>query len=112
VIRGDTPLRSIHYLGSDLIEEVELEHRARSLVERAVQALPPARGYFGVDILLADDASGASDRIVEINPRLTSSYAVVRKVCSSSLALGMLEPWRTLGIRRSQRYNAESARDD
>jgi predicted ATP-grasp superfamily ATP-dependent carboligase len=36
--------------------------------------LPQPLGYLGVDLILGEDGNGAVDCVVEINPRLTTSY--------------------------------------
>ena len=52
--------------------------------------MPPARGYVGVDLVLGDDESGAGDAVIEINPRLTTSYVGLRKLVRENLAAAML----------------------
>ncbi|MCG8652689.1 MAG: ATP-grasp domain-containing protein, partial [Pirellulales bacterium] len=51
----------------------ESQRRATSLASRAIAAMPPtARGFVGLDLLLAERPS--EDCVIEINPRLTTSY--------------------------------------
>ena len=58
----------------------------------ASRRLPPSWiGYLGVDLILGNDSSGAGDCVVEINPRLTTSYVGLRAATQSNLALAMLE---------------------
>ncbi len=64
--------------------------RARALAERAVRAVPGLRGYVGVDLVLGDAADGSGDAVIEINPRLTTSYVGLRRLARFNLAEAML----------------------
>jgi predicted ATP-grasp superfamily ATP-dependent carboligase len=64
----------------------DLAERARRLGGRAVQAMPGLRGYVGVDVILGKANDGSGDRVIEINPRLTTSYVGVRALAASNLA--------------------------
>ncbi|MEK6238481.1 MAG: ATP-grasp domain-containing protein [Planctomycetales bacterium] len=57
--------------------------------EQAAAALRVNRGYCGVDVILADDP--ANDVVVEVNPRLTTSYVGLRSLCRANLAKAMLD---------------------
>ena len=69
----------------------ELNERAQRLAERAVAALPRAVGYVGVDMVLGDAADGSKDVVIEINPRLTTSYVGLREIAETNLAEAMLD---------------------
>jgi predicted ATP-grasp superfamily ATP-dependent carboligase len=56
-----------------------------ALVERAVHAVPGLRGYVGLDLILPEDAPD-EPVIVEVNPRLTTSYLGYRALASQNLA--------------------------
>jgi predicted ATP-grasp superfamily ATP-dependent carboligase len=77
------------YRGGSLPLESGLAERARRLAERAVASLPEPLGYLGVDLVLGDDA--ASDVVVEINPRLTTSYIGLRALARANLAGAMID---------------------
>lgn len=62
-----------------------LDSRARKLALATVNLLGEARGFVGVDLLLDTSARG-DDRVVEVNPRLTTSYVGLRTLCESNLA--------------------------
>jgi tyramine---L-glutamate ligase len=64
--------------------------RARRLALAAVAVLPSPRGYVGVDLVLGDATDGSSDCVIEINPRLTTSYAGLRALSRTNLAAAML----------------------
>jgi tyramine---L-glutamate ligase len=78
------------YLGgrTPIPEPVAL--RARKLALRAVRSLPNPFGYIGVDLILGPDPSGRDDNVIEINPRLTTSYVGLRALCRNNLATAML----------------------
>ena len=75
------------YLGS----EVPFDHKAcRIGVElacSAVSLIPGLNGYIGVDLVLTEDSA----RLIEINPRLTTSYIALRQVTSVNLAKAISE---------------------
>jgi predicted ATP-grasp superfamily ATP-dependent carboligase len=68
-----------------------LAARARQLALAAVEAMPPTIGYVGIDLVLGADADGSQDYILEVNPRLTTSYVGLRVACRQNLAAAMLD---------------------
>lgn len=68
-----------------------LNARAQRLALAAAQAMPPAHGYFGVDLVLGDAEDGSQDFVIEINPRLTTSYVGLRSLACTNLAQAMLD---------------------
>jgi predicted ATP-grasp superfamily ATP-dependent carboligase len=84
---GALPLRDAHAA------------RATALATRAIETLPPLVGYLGVDLVLGEDPGGRCDRVIEINPRLTTSYVGLRAALdpAENLAAAML------GLARQQR---------
>ena len=80
------------YLGGTLPLSSQLRPRAITLARRAVGAVPGLAGFVGVDLILADDPGGnAIDTVVEINPRLTTSYVGLRALTRENLAQRWLE---------------------
>ena len=75
------------YLGGALPLPPGLAHRAIHLGEQAVAAVAGLQGYVGVDLVLADDGG---DQVIEINPRLTTSYIGLRRLAGGNLAEAML----------------------
>jgi predicted ATP-grasp superfamily ATP-dependent carboligase len=67
-----------------------LRARARRLARNAVRSVPGLRGHVGVDLILGADPTGAADVVVEINPRLTTSYIGLRRLARSNLAAALL----------------------
>lgn len=78
------------YLGGRLPLDSELAARARTLALAAVAALPEVRGYVGVDLVLGAAADGSEDYVIEINPRLTTSYLGLRAASRTNLAAAMV----------------------
>jgi predicted ATP-grasp superfamily ATP-dependent carboligase len=79
------------YLGGELPLTAGLAERARQLAERALAAMPMAIGYVGVDLVLGREPDGSQDAVIEINPRLTTSYVGLRTAATANLAEAM---WR------------------
>ncbi len=77
------------YLGGELLN-AELADRAQQIAASAVAALPGVLGYLGVDLVLGDDPTGRQDTVIEINPRLTTSYTGLRASSNINLAAAML----------------------
>ena len=69
----------------------DLANRASQLAERALDALPPALGYVGVDLILGKARDGSQDNVIEVNPRMTTSYVGLREATPDNLAKAMLE---------------------
>ena len=80
----------LRYQGGELPLAAGLGERAVALADRALAALPAARGYVGVDLVLGRDPGGTEDFIVEVNPRLTTSYVGLRAAAKSNLAEAMI----------------------
>jgi predicted ATP-grasp superfamily ATP-dependent carboligase len=78
------------YLGGQLRLPPKLDGRARRLGLAAARVLPPAIGYVGVDLVLGEASDGSGDRVIEVNPRVTTSYVGLRAASPSNLAAAML----------------------
>lgn len=76
------------YLGGEFIASRTLQKRAFRLAARAVATLDRPRGWIGVDLVLG--VSSDQDRVVELNPRLTTSYVGLRTIAEGNLADWML----------------------
>jgi predicted ATP-grasp superfamily ATP-dependent carboligase len=79
------------YLGGRVPLPDNLAGRAVTLAERAVTAVPRLAGYVGVDLVLGDADDGSQDTVIEINPRLTTSYIGLRALALTNLADAMLQ---------------------
>ena len=84
---GDAP----RYLGGEPLADPSAAARAVSLAQRAAAAVTADGGWLGVDLILGSRADGRDDRVLEINPRLTSSFAGLTRLFSGSLVAAMIE---------------------
>ncbi len=80
----------LRYLGGQAPLTQGLADRATRLALQAVAAMPPTVGYVGVDLVLGAAPTGDEDVVIEINPRLTTSYTGLRTATSANLAGTML----------------------
>jgi tyramine---L-glutamate ligase len=76
--------------GSVPLPTTALATRACRLARTALAALPPTKGYVGLDLVLGADPDGDQDVVIEVNPRLTTSYVGLRHVAKTNLAAAML----------------------
>jgi predicted ATP-grasp superfamily ATP-dependent carboligase len=77
---------SFTYTGGRLITDLPLARRAWQLAERVFAQLPNPQGYIGVDIVMGE----TEEFVVEVNPRLTTSYVGYRAATEANLAEVML----------------------
>lgn len=70
------------YLGGEIPLGHPAAHRALELAQSAVASLPGLQGYVGVDLVLSE----SDVWLIEINPRLTTSYIGLRQVSQLNLA--------------------------
>ena len=78
------------YQGGRLPLAPALAERAVRLGRRAVDTVAGLRGYVGVDLILGECPEGSQDWVIEINPRLTTSYIGLRALAATNLAEAML----------------------
>jgi predicted ATP-grasp superfamily ATP-dependent carboligase len=78
------------YRGGRLPLNPELHAAAADLAGRAVEAVPGLRGYVGVDLLLLNHPPGRIGLVIEINPRLTTSYVGLRRLARFNVMRAML----------------------
>jgi predicted ATP-grasp superfamily ATP-dependent carboligase len=78
------------YLGGTTPLTGDLCRRASRLARQVVATMPPTNGYFGIDLILGTDATGADDVVIEVNPRLTTSYLGLRQITRGNLGEAML----------------------
>ncbi len=70
------------YRGSRVPFDHRAKKRALELACSAVNLIPGLGGYVGVDLVLGEDLV----QLIEINPRLTTSYIGLRQVAQLNLA--------------------------
>jgi predicted ATP-grasp superfamily ATP-dependent carboligase len=81
---------SCRYLGGRVPLPLELRERAERLARRATTAVPGLQGHFGLDLVLGDAGDGSADFVIELNPRLTTSYAGLRRLAKDNLMEALL----------------------
>lgn len=80
-----------HYRGGAFTLTEQQRARAQKLGAKVSQILPRIHGYFGIDMILGDAVDGSQDAVLEVNPRLTTSYLGLRAVSGESLARMLLK---------------------
>lgn len=81
----------LEYLGGELPLPAGLAERATQLAKAALKAMPPTKGYVGIDLILGPDPHGTQDYVIEINPRLTTSYIGLRHSVDGNLVEAMIQ---------------------
>lgn len=64
----------LSYAGGRMPLARPLAARAVALARQVAARLPELTGYWGIDLILGRETTGRHDRVVEVNPRLTTSY--------------------------------------
>jgi len=85
-----TPGPVPRYLGSDPLTDAGLTARARALAARAIATLGADCGWAGVDLILGARPDGRDDRVLEVNPRVTTSFVGQARLFASSLVAAMI----------------------
>jgi len=78
------------YLGGTWPLALGHQERAATLATRVAMALPATCGYIGIDFVLGPAGDGSEDVVIEVNPRLTTSYLGLRQLARTNLAAAML----------------------
>lgn len=73
------------YAGGELPLGPALQQRAQNLAQRAVSTIDGVCGFVGVDLILGPADDGREDYVIEINPRITTSYLGLRALCRQNL---------------------------
>lgn len=89
------------YLGGGLPLQPDENQRAQRLAMRTIGLLPEAGGYMGVDLMLGGARDGGDDVVIEVNPRLTTSYVGLRIASRTNLAQAMLAAYTGEEVRLS-----------
>ena len=81
----------MHYLEAQYPIDESLSKRAINLATEVINALPPTLGYIGIDMVLGEEDGQPKDWLIEVNPRLTTSYLKLREIYDENLASLMLK---------------------
>jgi predicted ATP-grasp superfamily ATP-dependent carboligase len=85
--------RTFHYAGGRIPCEAEHADRVIRIAEQVRNALGGFRGYLGIDLIIPPNLSDDPRAVViEVNPRLCTSYTGYRSLCRLNLAEQMLDP--------------------
>jgi predicted ATP-grasp superfamily ATP-dependent carboligase len=84
------------YVGGEPLADEDLARRAAALAVRAIAAVERAtggraRGWVGVDMNLGRPADGRGDRVLEVNPRLTTSFVGHAAGAATSLVRQLID---------------------
>ncbi len=79
------------YAGSLVNDMVEHLNAFQELATKIVTALPGLAGYVGVDLIVHHDGDAWRYAVLEINPRLTTSYVGLHQACGLNPAQLLLE---------------------
>jgi tyramine---L-glutamate ligase len=71
----------IEYIGGLVPFDHDLDYRAKEISKKAVKSIKGLKGYVGIDLILAD-----SVHLVEINPRITTSYIALKHILDFNLS--------------------------
>ncbi len=77
------------YNGGEVPYEHGLSDDAKDIAEKAVESIKGLKGYVGVDLLL--DEARDEIYILEINPRLTTSYVALRRLLNFNLGEAIIK---------------------
>lgn len=80
---------SCRYLGGRLPANIAHGTAFREIIERTIASLPATNGYWGIDLIQPLDKPD-QPLIVEVNPRLTTSYLGYRALANENLARRLL----------------------
>lgn len=89
--------REAAFIGGDLLEDPQLRQRAERLATRAVGGLlrggrvAAHAGWVGVDMILGVRHDGLDDRVLEVNPRVTTSFVGLAAEAPASLVRAMVD---------------------
>ena len=79
------PEGSFQYVGGERLGGDSLIERTEKMARAVATLFVGAVGYIGVDVVLGDHVRGQEDRVIEVNPRLTTSYVGLRQIARENL---------------------------
>lgn len=88
----DSTHNTLKYKGGSGPLNHHLHLRAEQLARRCLQGIHGLAGWVGIDMILGNTADGSKDVVVEINPRLTTSYIGLRRIIGFNPIRMWLEP--------------------
>lgn len=82
---------TLQYLGGSGPLAPNLQQRLERLVDRIFEAMPDWQGFIGLDVVLGSAEDGSADYLIEVNPRLTTSYVAARTMYRTNLMQLLLD---------------------
>jgi predicted ATP-grasp superfamily ATP-dependent carboligase len=82
-----TPSQTSSYNGGTTPLNHKLENAAFKTAKKLVESVKGLKGYIGVDLVLTEN----EPVIIEVNPRLTTSYVGIRRVVKANLAQAIMD---------------------
>lgn len=95
--------RIVYFGGTTSLDESQCK-RVQSLADYLLDSIPDISGYFGIDVVLGDSVHGDHDRIVEVNPRPTTSVVLYGRAFADQFGSLLLQQWNAIddiGVTRS-----------
>ncbi len=78
-----------HWIDCEIVLSPEKTFRATELAKKTIKALPVTNGFIGIDFVFGPQA--VDDTVIEVNPRLTSSYLRLRNSVNFNIAEKIIE---------------------
>ncbi|MBN1904042.1 MAG: ATP-grasp domain-containing protein, partial [Deltaproteobacteria bacterium] len=75
------------YSGGEIMPPPKNGDELHNITQKVIEVIPGLKGYFGIDLIKSNEGY----KIIEINPRLTTSYTGLRKVININLAEAIYE---------------------
>jgi hypothetical protein len=93
----------LEYDGGTCPHEHRLQQRAINLLIKAISGIAGLCGWIGIDMIIGNNLEDSQDVVVEINPRLTTSYIGIRHIVKENL----MKCWinKTYGNRQLELKN-------
>ena len=82
---------TFRYSGGQIMRQDEMAVRAQRLIAPLQSLWQTTVGLIGVDFILGDDPNGRQDVIIEVNPRVTTSYIGLQRYYCGNLAQAMID---------------------
>ena len=79
------------YYGTVLNGMLAHQQAFAAIAQSIAQAMPALAGYVGVDLVVSEGAAGHDYYVLEINPRLTTSYVALHQACGVNPARMLLD---------------------
>ena len=107
----DGPLRWLAYRGGRVPADGIAQDAVATLVGQVRDAVPGLAGWWGIDFVRPHDPADPSPVLIEVNPRLTTSYLGSRALTRENLAERILFPERVFPPPRWESGTAAFMKD-